>query len=372
MGKAILIFALGSIALFTIINLNMSQSAGSTAKGSFDLFKEVHAKNIANSVALMLVSQLGDSNEYRATSVNTIDDVLWGSADYRVIDTTVASVSLIKIDVNGYYEGMSKRVVSLVSIPNGGFFPPTVKAAISTNNPVSASGTLVVDGRDHDINGNLIPNSGTLGIWSTRPITQSGSAKIGGTEAEDNEDEVPAKPADSEILGANQSYPGGYPNTPDSALGGTAKGFPPGTLKAIAQSGYKGSQYTTNPAFLSYPFRGVTYVELPSGGVWTAANIEGSGILVIHNSYCNAVIKNENLGTFKGLIIADDIVHLHTTVLGAIIALTSSPSEGNCIGNGSGDALFSRQAIISGIGQVVKANRFGFGKQRIAIHRWYE
>lgn len=370
MGKAILIFVLGSISLFTIVNLNMSRSVGDTANSSFDLYKEIHAKNISNSVTLMLVSQLGDSNTYRAEAVQEIDDILWGSATYRVFDTIIGGTTYIKIDVSGSYEGKIKRVVALASIPNGGFFPPTVKAAISTNNPVSTLGTLVIDGRDHDMNGNLIPNSGTLGIWSTQSISQGGSSKIGGTVG--GADQVPAKPAPAGIMSPSQVYPGGYPNTPDNVLGGTAKGFPPGTLKAIALSRYKGSQYTTNPSFLSYPLKGVTYVELASGSVWNSSNIEGSGILVIHNSSCNAVIKNENFGTFKGLIIADDIVHLHTTVLGAIIALTPSPSEGNCIGNGSGDAIFSRQAIINGIGQVVKANLFGFGKQRIIVHKWYE
>lgn len=369
MGKAILIFVLGSITLFTIVNLNMSRNAGDTANSSFDMYKEVYAKNISNSVSLMLISQLGDSNTYRTASVQTINQVLLGSAAYRVIDTIIGTNTFIKIDVTGFYEGKRKRTEVIASIPNGGFMPPTVKAAISTNNPVSTLGTLVVDGRDHDMNGNVIPNSGTLGIWSTRPIAQGGASKVGGTIGADL---APSKPAAAGILAGNQVYPGGYPTTPDSVLGGTAKGFPPGTLKSIALSRYKGSQYTTNPASLRYPLKGVTYVELPSGSIWNSSNIEGSGILVIHNSNGDAVIKNENVGTFKGLIIADDIVHLHTTVLGAIIALTPSPSEGNCIGNGSGDALFSRKAIIDGIGQVVKANLYGFGKQRIIVHRWYE
>jgi hypothetical protein len=118
--------------------------------------------------------------------------------------------------------------------------------------------------------------------------------------------------------------------------------------------------------------KGVTYVELPSGSVWTSSNIDGTGILVVHNSTTNAVIKNENLGTFKGLIIADDIVHLHTTVIGAIISITPSPSEGNTIGNGSGNVLFSRKALINGIGEIITAVNFGFAKTRITISYWYE
>jgi hypothetical protein len=58
----------------------------------------------------------------------------------------------------------------------------------------------------------------------------------------------------------------------------------------------------------------------------------------------NAAIKNLNNGTFKGLIIADDIEKIHASIIGAVVSMTTSPS-GNCIGNGSGDVLYSNAAI---------------------------
>ncbi len=370
MGKAVLIFVLGSIALFSIVNINMNNSVGTTAQNSIDRFKETSARNIANSVASMLVSQVGDSNTYRATSTQSMSSVLGGSATYRVIDTTISLKSYIKIISTGNYLGTFRTTTVIAEIASGGFIPTTVKAAISTNNDVETSGTLTVDGRDHDINGNLIAGQGTLGIWSTQDINQTGNSKIGGTSS--GTDYVPAKPANSNIVKEEQPYAGGYPNTPDSVLGGSAKGFPAGTLKSLAQSRVNGGQYTTNPSFLTYPLKGVTYVELPSGGIWSPSNIEGTGILVIHNNTLNAVIKNENLGTFKGIIIADDIIHLHTTVIGAIISITPSPSSGNTIGNGSGQVLFSRQAIADGIGEVVKKINYGFAEYRMGIISWYE
>ncbi|MFA5805999.1 MAG: hypothetical protein WC879_15285 [Melioribacteraceae bacterium] len=370
MGKAVLIFVLGSIALFGIINFNMNESVGVASQNSIDKFKETYARNIANGVASMLVSRIADSTTYRATSTQNISSVLGGSANYRVIDTTIAGQTYIKIDVRGIYSGKTKSSIVLAQIPTGGFIPTTVKAAISTNNKVVTSGTLTVDGRDHDLNGNLIAGQGTLGLWSTQDISQDGSSKIGGTFS--GTDYAAAKPANSNTVNEDATYSGGYPNTPDSVMGGRAKGFPTGTLKSLAQSSVNGSQYTTNPSFLSFPLKGVTYVELPSGGIWTSSNIDGTGILVIHNSTTNAVIKNENLGIFKGLILADDIVHLHTTVIGAIISITPSPSEGNTIGNGSGTVLFSRQALINGIGEIINAANFGFAKTRITISYWYE
>lgn len=370
MGKAILIYVLGSMLIFSIFNSIANESLTDATKTSADLYISNQSRNIANSVVSMLVSQVGDSNTYRATTTQTISSVFGGSATYRVIDTTINSKNYIKIISTGNYSGMSKTAIAVIEIPSGGYIPATVKAAVSTNNEVTTSGSLIVDGRDHDLNGNVIAGTGTLGIWSTEDISQGGNSQIGGTQS--GTDYNPSKPANSNTLDDEVSYPGGYPNTPDSVLGGRAKGFPEGTLKSLAQSGVNGSQYTTNPSFLTYPLMGVTYVELPSGSIWNSSNIEGTGILVIHNSSLNAVIKNENLGTFRGLIIADDIVHLHTTVIGAIISITTSPSEGNTIGNGSGQVLYSRQAITEGVGSVVTTINYGFAKYRMKINTWYE
>jgi hypothetical protein len=46
-------------------------------------------------------------------------------------------------------------------------------------------------------------------------------------------------------------------------------------------------------------------------------------------------------------VIADDVVHIHSTVTGAIVSLTKAPSQGNVIGNGTGKVLFSRAALAS-------------------------
>jgi hypothetical protein len=134
-------------------------------------------------------------------------------------------------------------------------------------------------------------------------------------------------------------------------MGGTANGYPEGTLKTIALSGVNGSQYVTNPGLLNYPLQGVTYVEISSGSTWLPVNFgsNGRGILVVHNSATNAVMKNLNSGTFKGLIIADDMVHVHMDIIGAIFLLTTGPSEGNCIGNGNGSLLFCRDAVNQGV-----------------------
>ena len=219
----------------------------------------------------------------------------------------------------------------------------TILGAITTNNDVNTLGTLNVDGRDHDTSGALIAASGKYGIWTTGTYVQDGNSKVGGTTTA-NVDVTPKKNADSTVIAQHQVYAGGYPGSPDSVLGGSLNGFPEGTLKNVARARMGGSQYVTDPAALSFPLRGVTYVELPSGASWISPQLSGSGILIIHNSAKNAIIKAFS-GKFTGLIISDDVDKIHALVIGAIVSLTPAPASGNTIGNGTGDVYYSKRAI---------------------------
>jgi hypothetical protein len=235
-------------------------------------------------------------------------------------------------------------------------FPqPTMnlQSAIASVGPVETLGSLTVDGRNHDLNGNVISYSGTLGISTVAPIfQQSGGSKVGGTV--NGVDYMPKsnKSVNPAVIETNAGW---NFRTPDQVVL-----FAEGTLKTIAQSGRKGSQYVTDPSQLTFPLSGVTYVELAPGAVWgDTAGIDfgdSSGILVVHNAATNAIIQNLNTGTFKGVIIADDLVHIHNRILGGIVALTPAPSDGNCIGNGTGDVFYSSQAVAAaavGVGPTV-------------------
>ncbi len=73
----------------------------------------------------------------------------------------------------------------------------------------------------------------------------------------------------------------------------------------------------------------------------------------------HALIKNmtpggTSCGCFRGLVIADDIVHIHSTITGAVVSLTTGPSSGNVIGNDNGKVLFSRAALQAAVNLVQK------------------
>ncbi len=347
-GKALIILLAGAIGLATMTFINIMKAGDNLARSSVQTYNSAQVKNIAEAGAQMAVRKIIVDTSWRAGFSNFA--LMGGVVNVRLADTTFTGQSVTKIQSIARVSAGSSLEKSYTAIC---YFkrssistsrPPAIKGAITANAAITTLGNLEVDGQNHDEAGNFVASGGTLGLWTTKTFSQSGASTVGGTSSIGT-NYSPSKSPPASIVATSQTYPGGFPLSPDSLMGGPSNGYPEGTLKAIAMSGAGGSQYTTNPATLTYPLRGVTYVELASGSTWTSANITGSGILVVHNSAVNAGIKNLNTGPFKGILLADDIVHVHCQIIGAVIAISGAPSSGNCIGNGSGEIYFSSATI---------------------------
>ncbi len=378
-GRSLAIILSGVIAIGSYIQYNMLQSNKRLTENVLNYTSRQMAQNIAQTGVYMGLRKLAENRSWRTGYTNL--PLMGGTVTVRVIDTTFNGRNVLGIVASakmpfGTFSNSSDEELpdtignSRAYLPKG-FIPATVKAAITTNNPIVTLGTLWTDGRDHDLSGsNVIANQGTLGIWTTKTYTQSGTSKTGGTDSASRVDYVPVKPANVKTYKTNAVWPGGYPGSPDSILGGSSNGFPEGTLKSIAMSGINGSQYTTNPATLTYPLRGVTYVELANAGRWISADVDGEGILVVHNAWKNASIEEwKTKQTFKGLVICDDPYRIHSTVVGAIIGLAPTISRGNCIGNGTGGIYFSNEAIATATGAIMGSSSGACDAQVLA---WWE
>lgn len=223
----------------------------------------------------------------------------------------------------------------------------TQRGAVVAAANVETLGNLVIDGRDHAMDGSLL-GAGTLGVRTRGTLNRSGASKIGGTSAAPATSYAPTKTA-ADVAKVTKTGSGDpVPAGPDEAIGLSS-----GTLKTYAQSGVGGSQYVTDPSKLKLPVSGVTYVELACGAEWNPADFgAGAGVVVVHNSCNNATIKNLNGGSLKGILIADDIVHVHNDIIGMIVQTSPAPSSGNCIGNGGGNILYSSIAISSALSSI--------------------
>ncbi len=372
MSRFILLIVLAGFITYSIVSTTQNKNIILATENSIDHYAQTKARNLANSTIQLLMSKVADDENWRQKTPATIQ-LFDGTAEYTVIDEKFDGEDLIKYSVTAYVHGTTKQVTAysdkILMLPGG------IRGAITANNPVDTKGNLTVDGRNHNKDGELIPESGSYAIWGTSTINQGGNSHYGGTF--NGNDYVPSKPGDPSIISENQTWPDGFPDSPDKVMGGEDKGYPEGTLKSISKSGIDGSQYFTDPTKVKGPFSGVTYVELSDGekNTWQSMDISGTGILVVHNSSTNAIMKNLNKGTFKGLIIVDDMVHIHGDIIGAVVILTPNPSSGNCVGNGNGNVLYSSESVqdaMTKVGLETSSLNFGFGNNRLLVKHWFE
>lgn len=358
-GRTLLFIILVSFILTGLVMQGINASNRKQEENIVAMNYRHIGKNIAQSAVNLALNKLAADTSWR-TGIGSPGAPLalfGGTVFVTVADTVFFGKKVVRISAvatSGPVDMPSRNDTSTAFVFRS-YVPGTLLAAITANNDVMTNGNLVVDGREHDINGGLISNSGRWALWTTQNYKMpTGSSTMGGTPDTPRVDVAPVGwPADSVVIRTNQTWPGGvYPGSPDSVFGGTAAGFPEETLKAIAMSGMGGSQHTTNPTTLTYPLRGVTYVELPTSGpsqTWNPADITGTGVLIVHNSAKNAIIKNlqvQTNKTFKGLVIADEIDKMNGAIIyGAMFSLKSEAALGNVIGNGSGQIYFSSAAI---------------------------
>ncbi len=225
-------------------------------------------------------------------------------------------------------------------------FPPAIKAAVSASDTIETIGGVVIDGRDHDSNGNLLLSSsnGTYGVWTTSFLNQFSPSQIGGTA--NGIDYSPSFPANPAVALSFQYLSGGFPQSPDSVLG-----LPEGALKAFAISGKTGSQYVTNLSQLIQPLSGVTYIDVELASIPV---ISGQGILIIHTTSKNASFKYIT-GTFKGIIIADNVRMYGTSLcIGSILSIGPNESgQGKVTMTTSADVYYSSAAIYNAMNVVL-------------------
>src|ERR1041385_7846147 len=355
-GHAIIYTVIGVILISSVVLLRIESNSTRIAENFFGEYLNQSAQNIAQSGVNMGLRQLAGNSSWRTGF--PLMNLLGGKVIVAAADTTfqgASAVMVTSIGITNYGKSDEHRDTSVAYVRKIVLNPIHVNAAIQANGPVGTGGGIVRDGRNHSIPPPdppaLIDTTGTYAVWTTSTFSPGGSSTFAGTVG--GVDYAPAASVkkNGQPIMQNQTWPGGYPTTPDSVAGGPSNGYPEGTLKSVAQSGVGGSQYVTDPLTLKYPLSGVTYVELPSGVSWTSAIVYGTGILVVHNSAKNAAIKNiSGLNAnqdFVGLIIADDIAHIQNEITGAIIELTPTPSEGNVLGNSNGNIWFSREAVLN-------------------------
>ncbi len=327
-----MVFAAVFVTLMTAAAGSYMAVVSSSSAGTERIGQQQQAFYAAEAGAYHLLQQLNDSG---TTSVSGSI----GSGTYS--GNYAATFSNEVITSTGTVNGFS-RTVTVRTLP----LPAYVSGAVTVNSSVTTSGAIVVDGRDHDANGNLTGAPGVNGITASGIISQSGSSTIGGNGY------APSSPASA--LAMEQSVTP-FPSTA------------PWDVLGVPQAWFEANV----PVQATPPnenFSGIYYYD-PPGGIWNPVDLgNASGILIVHNATNTAIMKNLH-GNFKGLIISDQITHINgdASVLGAVI---TTNQVGNTLGNGNATVQYS-SAILSQLASLAAGQTSGW-KRSMHSGSWKE
>ncbi len=390
MARFIMIIVLSGIVTYGISNITQNSNVSQGTVNTVDNFSTNRAHDIASSMTDILLMRIANDVEYRVeTDEEPPEPLFGGEATYTVENTFFNGDSLIKIKVAAEFSDVTKTIITYAQKPTDGWVPPFIRGAWTANGDLNNTiSDMYIDGRDHDLDLNIIPTTGVHGISSSTNFINKDGAEIGGTNS--FIDYPMAFPHSPEVIEENYDWDGSFPETPDEILG-----YPEGTLKAAALSGEFGSQYLLLPNnekkidgdLLTYPLSGVTYVE-----VQNANDIEvlieqtgNSGIFVIHRDNGGSRVKSikydedNSDGLLTGLLITDYSFHHHIDILGAVLMLsTNLETNKDCTGNQDHWVYYSSESVVSathiaaeitGLSQQVG---YGFGKKRVKVRHVYE
>jgi hypothetical protein len=351
MARFIIILTIGAILVYAYISITSHENTSQDIENAVDGYSYNNAHDIASSMVEVILSRIANDADYRVNSPKT-EHLNGGTVTYTAENTFYNGESFVKIVSSAKYNGVTKTVITYSKRPGEGWVPRSIRAAWTANGPLNNTiSDMLIDGRNHDLNGNIIPKTGVYGVSTGEEFYTGRNGSIGGTK--DSIDYPTSFPENPNVIENNYDWGKKFPKSPDEILG-----YPEGTLKKFAQDGINGSLYTTNPLDLKKRIlSGITYLELLSGKDEKIALPNGihKGILIVHNDAKDCRISNITLeqGEFRGLIIGDYMFHFHIDVLGAIILLSPDLEQKDaCKENLDHQVFYSSETVSSATGVI--------------------
>lgn len=327
-GSAMLFALVLSIIGGLVMGSLMMTSRLSTKKSAYRREK-VSALNIAEAgKERFLAKILHEDFTAQPNSDELIyDEISLGRGTYTVRCITGASTDTLTIHAKGEEAGNITEIeVMALKQPSVPISSMSAKlpGAITARSFVELTGNIFVDGRDHDSLNNLV-GPGTYGIHTSTTINvKSNAAELGGNGV------TPVKGKSLSSVRstvAKENAPvSSTMNSPEAFLG-----LAPGALDA----------YKISASEFSVPFEGLVYVTESIGPVHFG---DSRGILIVHNDTKTTQLKM-NQGTFKGLIICDEVDKItgKAYITGAIVTLSETVTSK--LGTGNADVLYSQQVL---------------------------
>lgn len=324
-----MIFVLVITIILNIVVMSVFFSSKVSNKTSSTRRVKVASLNIAEAGKEHFYAQLLNKQyNPQANAIDVVfDNVTLGNGAYTVICITGSNPDTLTIRAIGYEAGDTTEleiISALVpELPLDGVLAH-LPGAVTARSPIYINGTIDIDGRDYDSLDNLTGSAGVNGVYTCLDLTFQGNADVGGNG---NPLIRGKKASAAEIDTVAEQYTAiaPYLASPEAFLG-----VPPGSLDKFKTG--------TVPS----TFHGIVYDTVDDAGV---LHIGGSsGILIVHNSSKTATVQINANGTFKGLIIVDNMDKFTggITGVGAVAVLGTAETM---FGNGTANLHYSSQVL---------------------------
>ena len=212
---------------------------------------------------------------------------------------------------------------------------PQPNGALTANTNINVqSAAAIIDGRNHDCDGNNPSNTDSVSA-ATSPTGASG------VSINKPENLVCAAGTGTACKGTSSTFP--------STIGAVLLGPTATTTQIEAFNAYLESIKVTPAQAPTSAFHGVLYVN----GNYAQPPDGSTGILIVHNTTDNANLGNFNGGTFKGVIIADKInkINGNAQIIGGIFGFGSA-ADGVAVDDVTGTpSIKYSKCIIDGLSQ---------------------
>ena len=378
MGRQAIILVMGLLLGFIAYSAIFNSSETDLVKNYTNAYARIQVRNITRSALEMSLSTLADNMKWRSGFDNIA--LFGGRATVTLKDVIVGKDSAILLECNSKYVTGRDITTSTGKVLVGnamGTIPAVVRAAFTAFGSINAViSDMVIDGRDYKLDGiTVVPNRGKFGVSTGQSsFVNDQRGAIGGTtySTDPPQDILPAYPNDPRVIETSSPWPKGFPTDPDAALD-----LPAGTLEYMAKNKLiPGSQFVTQLSDLKLPLRGITYIKVPPGTVWRKTRIGDNpeGIFVFHSDSTDAFWNNirTESGAFKGIMLFDNVFHIHMDITGATVILTSNTiTKKECKGNDNHKIVYSSEAIQRITGMVKQVTAGGW-RDRLTILSWTE
>lgn len=253
----------------------------------------------------------------RDTSIDWFLDKPFKNGTYSVAYTSKTWADTLWITSKGSENGSTSIIDVIAKInPYLNINNPPVRGAITAHSRVEVTGSIVIDGRDHDtLCDSVAP--GVYGVSTCDSLEIKGSAMVGGGGFKPRKRQQ--FDAIREFAADEKAATSSIFSSPEAFLG-----LPDGAL----------NQYKSNDPNIPENFRALIYKTCDVGPVHFGD--AAGGILIVHNDTKTAQLSVNN-GEFRGLIIVDDFTKIagNVTIHGAIVALKDSTVIVDGVGNGT-------------------------------------